>query len=91
MTLTCWAWFYILDLERKSDEQELILFSLIEISLDLDNKFVEREANFFLEFCTIWQLELVEERVFKELVSFSLKNFVFSFKQENYHFSLQSF
>lgn len=34
-----------LDLVRKSVKRELILLSLIEISLDLDNKFVEREAN----------------------------------------------
>ena len=32
--------------ERKSVERELLLLSLIEICLDLDNKFVEREANF---------------------------------------------
>ena len=35
-----------LDLESKSVERDLILLSLIEISLDLDRKFVEREANF---------------------------------------------
>ena len=34
------------DLERKSVERELILLNLIEICLDLDNNFVEREANF---------------------------------------------
>ena len=34
------------DLERKSVERDLILVSLIEISLDLDNKFVECEDNF---------------------------------------------
>ena len=40
-----------LELERKSVERELILLSLIEICLDLDNKIVEREANLvFLNF-----------------------------------------
>jgi len=34
------------DLERKSVELDLILVSLIEISLDLDKKFVECEDNF---------------------------------------------
>ena len=50
----CWKWGrYFVDLESKcfdldikSFEREIILLSLIEITLDLDSKFVEREANF---------------------------------------------
>ena len=34
------------DLERKSVKRDLILVILIEISLDLDKKFVECEDNF---------------------------------------------
>ena len=36
----------MLDIERISIERDLILLSLMQISLDLDYKFVEYEANF---------------------------------------------
>ena len=52
--LLSWKWrrYFVeldskcLDLERKSVECELILSSLIEICLQIDNKFVESDANF---------------------------------------------